>query len=976
MHRIEIVAFIRTLLIAVIGLLMIVPLHAADWPLDLHKIVNREFVDQVAGDGKGGWSDQGPGNSLTQIVSGTADYSGVRFNILDPQQNENRSVAVMHGANTKTGLRTFTIDVPRQESSQVRALYLLHTLVWVLPSDKNKRFGSIHVNYPKGNPIIFDLLEGRDAADWWRPHGLPNGTVGYRESNGESLVGLYLSRFELPVDRGQPESIVFTGADGPTWVVVAATVSDIFRRPLPPQSGQWTAKPNEYWKPFDQSDMLIREGTALDFSGLVEPGPAGKHGFVMINKQGLMAFADNPRQPIRFLCASWGMDFPAAEEVDSFALQIRRRGYNAYRPHYLAEYLMEGSSQDLVFNSEHLQRWDQLSAALKKQGIYLAIDLISSNTMFHHEMNWTPQGRKLRRMTDVCFDPAVQEHWKKGVRMLLEHVNPYTGTALKDEPQVIYMTMRNEPSLQFQAQEYWNGHEPLSPTGQQVLDHFRHWLKRRYGSTEALAKAWTVADDNGQPRCHLKASQTLQNVSPPSLQGTGPDTRDLMRFFMETEQNTFRWMSQYITQDLGVKVPLNDYNNTVTAQAIFTRSAVPMIDIHGYHDHPTAFKSPGSRQSNTSLIACDADIFCRLASVRELGKPMICTEWGQPFWNSWRRESGLVVPSYASLQNWQLLTQHAWNISLKANGPIYPFRVGHDPVLSSADQMAALLFLRGDVASSSLGICVHLDAPQVFDRGLSALGIVGPLTRLALIGGLGVNITGIADALPVAPSPADLTISPTRGDVLVRLAGAEQAVSHQTVGDGPLRDNAVASLRRSGKLSPDNQTDVSQGIYQSDTGQLLLNRRQKLMTVNTPRSLGATLAQSNQTVELPGLTLTSHDTPAAVLLGSLTNQPIVGSDRLLLIVATDALNSDMTFTDRTRTELVKLGQLPVLLQTIRLTVSFDHDRADRLALWALAANGRRVQQLPLKVEGNRVIAIIDTAALINGPTPYFELMQW
>ncbi|MHB1158221.1 MAG: hypothetical protein ACYC26_15460 [Phycisphaerales bacterium] len=943
---------------------------AMDVPLDLSKVVNRDFVDQTAGDGKGGWSDQGPTNCLTRIKPGAMDADGVPFDILDAKQHDGRAVAVFNSANCPTNLKEMTLTVPQDQPAQVRALYLLHTLVW---GGGDRPFGTIRVNYSAGQPVTFDLKVGVDAADWWGPHNVPNGRVAYTEINGESKVGLYLSRFELPADRGRPQSFTLTTTGGPTWIVAAATASDAWRPAPTVDSGPWVVKADAHWKPFDQSDPLVRSGTALDMSFLVEPGPAGRHGAVIINDRGQLAFADQPQQPVRFLCTAWGMDVPDVTQIDVFAEQIKRGGYNAYRPHYLDAFLMQDSQQDLVFNPIHLDQWDRLSAALKKRGIYLAMDLTSSQTMFHHEMPWTPDGKALDSQTRMYFDPAAQEHWKQGVRMLLEHVNPYTGVALKNEPQVIYMALRNEPGLQFQAQWFWRRQQADGPTGRMVLDHFRHWLEKQYGDTEALAKAWTVVEENGVTRRYLKPGRTFQTVSPPPLYGRGPDTRDLMRFFLETEQNTFAWMSKYLREEVGVKVPLNDYNNTVTAEAIFARNSIPLIDIHGYHDHPTDYKSPGSRQSNHSLIAADADILCRLASVRQWGKPMICTEWGQPFWNSWRREAGLVFPSYAALQGWQLLTQHAWNVAISVNEPITPFRVGYDPVLRSADLMAALLFARGDVATSPHLAEIRLDGSAVFDKGLAALGIPGPLTRLAMISGLGVKITGIADASPATPFHPDLTLNPTGGDMLVRVAGAEQAIT-QNVDRGSIQSlqNAVDALRRSGTLTTNNKTDVSAGIFQSDTGQLLLDRDKKLMTVVTPRSQGAVLARKDQTVVLDRLTLTSHDAPAAVLVSSLTDQPIEHGNRLLMLVATDALNTDMTFTDHTRTELVEIGRLPVLLRTAKLTISLQHDHPDQLTLWALAPNGTRTEQIPLKIQGDRVIAVIDTATLLSGPTPYFE----
>jgi len=138
----------------------------------------------------------------------------------------------------------------------------------------------------------------------------------------------------------------------------------------------------------------------------------------------------------------------------------------------------------------------------------------------------------------------------------------------------------------------------------------------------------------------------------------------------------------------------------------------------------------------------------------------------------------------------------------------------------------------------------------------------------------------------------------------------------QSTDDANLLDTAIASLRRSGVLSADNKTDPRRGVFQSDTGQLTLNRNDKSMIVNTPRSQGAALSEKGQTFTTDALTMTCQGAPAAVCVSSLTDQPLAQSNRLLLVIATDALNTDMTFTDRTRTELLKRGKMPILLQLI------------------------------------------------------------
>ena len=47
--------------------------------VDLKSAVNRGFRDETAGDGRGGWFDQGPANDMSGFKSGVRNFSGVPF---------------------------------------------------------------------------------------------------------------------------------------------------------------------------------------------------------------------------------------------------------------------------------------------------------------------------------------------------------------------------------------------------------------------------------------------------------------------------------------------------------------------------------------------------------------------------------------------------------------------------------------------------------------------------------------------------------------------------------------------------------------------------------------------------------------------------------------------------------------------------------------------------------------------------------
>ena len=59
--------------------------------LDLKPIVNMDWRDEVWGDGKGGWSDQGD-NDLRRVSVGRRVLLGMPFELIDPADNDGKAV--------------------------------------------------------------------------------------------------------------------------------------------------------------------------------------------------------------------------------------------------------------------------------------------------------------------------------------------------------------------------------------------------------------------------------------------------------------------------------------------------------------------------------------------------------------------------------------------------------------------------------------------------------------------------------------------------------------------------------------------------------------------------------------------------------------------------------------------------------------------------------------------------------------------
>src|SRR5687767_9776897 len=66
----------------------------SNFPVDISKVANRAFLDDKAGNGGGGWSDEGLGNSLRGFTPGKRHFAGLEFKILNPENNNGNACIV------------------------------------------------------------------------------------------------------------------------------------------------------------------------------------------------------------------------------------------------------------------------------------------------------------------------------------------------------------------------------------------------------------------------------------------------------------------------------------------------------------------------------------------------------------------------------------------------------------------------------------------------------------------------------------------------------------------------------------------------------------------------------------------------------------------------------------------------------------------------------------------------------------------
>jgi hypothetical protein len=742
----------------------------------------------------------------------------------------------------------------------------------------------------------------------------------------------------------------------------------------------------DLWLPVKDVSLMVEPGSILDFSSLL---PVRKiiTNRIVINSEGHFAFADQPKRAQRFLMATLSTDvatgsFPSHSMADLYVQQLRMHGYNMVRLHYVEATLMRNRQNDFDFDPEQMDRFHYLLSALKREGIYFVLDGLSSGNGAYGNIKerWVDE-RKLK--LGVYYDLKAQAHWKRLIDKMLVTTNKYTSMSTLADPALAGLIMVNESGLAFMTRN--GAPEEFRPL-------FTDWLKKKHGSTASLATAW---------KGELRAGESIEanSISLPKIDAwTSPRMADTQEFFVDLEKTTADWMTLYLRQ-LGYKGLLTAYDNWISPAAHLSRAQFDWVDLHNYYFEPSKFTASGSVMRQESMLAGGAKYIVELAAGKHISKVFSVSEYGQVFWNKYRRESALAVPAYASFQNWDMISQHTGALILSyaelggRKDKIFPFMVGPDPIARANETLAAILFLRGDVATAKRTFALDLKPNFAFKENPFYGNMPIDISRLALLSGLALDTQSGASAIVNYDgllSPGDIGIK-TAGKRAMSPPASEQSTlakvdalageyagnfaskikNTQMLAEDRLA-RRVALFRKSGFLDVKNTTDIDKGIYQADTGQLQLSTKKRQLTVVTPKT-EAVVFDVLEPITLNKLKIETADGPAMLAVSSMDGQPLHTSKRMLIILATDARNSAMRFSDTAETTLLDLGKSPVLIQARRITLSLKNKHAAQLKIYSNTLGGARGDLIPVKQETDGISFVLDTGKLSHGPTTYFEI---
>jgi hypothetical protein len=434
---------------------------------------------------------------------------------------------------------------------------------------------------------------------------------------------------------------------------------------------------DDNWFTFDPTNDV--GPSVIGMEGWLD-GPAGKHGGVRIVGDHF-AFADGT--PVKF----WGTNLayaqncPDKNQAEQTAARFAKYGINCVRMHKFTN-PGEGIGTNvdtLTFDPVGLDKFDYFTAQLEKHGVYFGW-----SHSYHYKVRPGDEAKLLNYneiKTQLGSDtyglmnaaPDVQNLNIAMVVSLLKHRNPYTGKTYAQDPALAWLEVQNEDDIFFYT---FGGAIDKCPTYKQALmQRFGDWLKAKYSTQAALAKAW-----GHELGANEKIGGPMDVQTNPWFFGDDGlkqgDSFHRQRLldnadFFHAEQDRYYKKFVAAVRGAGYLGPINGspwWAPTTVPQYYNLKSDAQTgyVDRHNYFGGKlwdTMLADPGSGYLNTGLV-------------RDGSCPFTLSEWCHVYPSVYSAEGPAIMAAYGlGLQGWNGSYEFQ---SFSNNGGFQPDE-GHEP---------------------------------------------------------------------------------------------------------------------------------------------------------------------------------------------------------------------------------------------------------------------------------------------------------
>jgi hypothetical protein len=692
---------------------------------------------------------------------------------------------------------------------------------------------------------------------------------------------------------------------------------------------------------------------------------AGEHGFIRQSKNG-ESFATADGKSIRFWAANVS-DQTAKKgmnHLDSMARYLAKIGFNMVRYHGRINPKAEGSKLEEPDSAEIHRIW-RFVAAMKKQGIYATISPFWAHNGHmggHIRKEWGMDGysEKEALWGAMYFNDKLKNAYKAWVRELYTKPNIYTGIALKDEPAVAIIQIKNEDGVFFWTMQNMN------PSLRKIIQQkFANWLTSKYGSLSTAYLQWGNEKVEGDDIANGKVE--LYNTYEMTINQTGNKAKRLkeqVQFYAETQRNFYKEIHDFYRNELGCKQLINP-NNWRTANTPhlddlerWTNAACEVIATNRYMDQGHVGENSGWQikaghyYKSASVLKSPDQLPINVKQI--VGKPMLITESGWNMPNKYQVEGPFMISNYQSLNGvdgfyWfsiddiginpkpyfniksatdSVSKMHRWNLSSPGTVNMMPAN--------------ALSYRLGYVKQGKTVISENRTKASLFNRELPIIN-------------------------------EDTPFDPNRDTEFVKFDKSEKVgitplaflVGKVTANYGATKNSSYVSKDLQRLINTNNKRVLS------NTGELDLDYGKGIATVNSPYAQGVCgFLNQKRDFTFKTVNITSNNEFASIQVVSMDKKPIAISGKILIQIGTIFLPTNWSDTAAEFTVNKKkvsglvindVGTMPWQGQNVNATISIKNPKLTKATL--LNAAGYAIEALKIEKSDKGIQLVLPANAM-------------
>lgn len=694
---------------------------------------------------------------------------------------------------------------------------------------------------------------------------------------------------------------------------------------------------------------------------------AGETGFVKLAPDG-RSFLTGNGQPIRFWATNGGdvtKNWSDAK-LAQFARFLAKVGVNMIRYH--GGIFPKGADSKLedVDQAEINNIW-RVVAAMKKEGIYTVISPFWAGFVQDIPAGWGlgQYTGKVQPWALMYFNDRFKNAYKTWLRVLYTQPNPYTGIALKDEPAVALLQIKNEDSVLF-----WTIQDVKGDLKEVIEKKFFAWAVAKYGSAPAALTAWSNATTptdniaNGRFGIYLIYDATIAQTG-----GKARRVSDMVQFLTEHQRDFYADIVAH-HRALGCQ-QLTNASNWKTASANFlndperySNDVADVMAVNRYYDPQHVGENsgwridPGHQFVGSSVLYRPDQLPVNVKQPDN--KPFFVTESGWNLPNRFQAEGPFLVSAYMSLTG---VDGFFW---------FQPSAVGLDPFpyfdFTNLEGGQKAMF-RWTASIPGQILMLPANALQ-FRRGYIAEGTPVATEERTLASMWERKMPLISEENSFDPNRDTYTPSPGSG---------ETELSPITYLAGPVRVryNAPADAKT---IAPNLGQLVNFGAktVTSTTGQLKWDYKNGVCTVDAPSAQGVAgfLKVAAPSTQLTDVKIESDNEYAAINVVAMDDKPLKTSEKILVQVGTTYRPFQWSETPATFKlgnqdvrgfRILNTGKMPWLAANTQVTLTLNN--AAIRSAYLLDLNGVKAGEVYVQRTGNQAVVRLPANAMYVVLTP-------